>query len=231
MISADYSQVELRILASIIKDPNRLAAFANDEDIHAATAANVLKIPLAEVTSNQRRIAKTVNFGIIYGQTPFGLAQSTGMSKHEATAFIEAYFEKYPGVKRYIEETKQQAAQQGYITTLFGRRRDFSILANLPPGAQRNAVEREIINSPIQGSAADIIKQAMINLHQAIKARNLQSRMLLQVHDELVLEAPDNEVDIMVQLTRDIMSQAYPLQVKLKVDIETGPNWLDTQKV
>lgn len=231
LISADYSQVELRILAHIAEDPALLSAFANDEDIHAATAANVLKIALAEVTSDQRRIAKTVNFGIIYGQTAYGLARSTGMSKEEAAAFIEAYFEKYPGVKHYIEETKRLAAAQGYVTTLRGRRRDFSNLANLPEGPQRSAAEREAINSPIQGSAADIMKQAMIDLHTAIRERKLRSRILLQVHDELVLEAPEDEVLEAAELTRKVMREAYPLKVPLKVDVETGANWLDMVKV
>lgn len=231
LISADYSQVELRILAHIAEDPALLSAFANDEDIHAATAANVLKIALAEVTSDQRRIAKTVNFGIIYGQTAYGLARSTGMSKEEAAAFIEAYFEKYPGVKHYIEETKRLAAAQGYVTTLRGRRRDFSNLGKLPQGPQRSAAERETINSPIQGSAADIMKQAMIDLHAAIRERKLRSRILLQVHDELVLEAPEDEVLEAAELTRKVMREAYPLKVPLKVDVETGANWLDMVKV
>ncbi len=226
LISADYSQVELRILAHIAQDPGLLAAFANDEDIHAATAATVLGIPLEQVDKYQRRIAKTVNFGLIYGQTAFGLAQGTGMSRDEARAFIDKYFEKYPGIKSYIDETKRQALEQGYLTTLMGRRRDFSNLARLT-GAQRASVEREAINMPIQGTAADIMKKAMIELHRALPAQRLRTRILLQVHDELVLEAPEAEVEAASQLTRQVMSQAYELDAPLKVEVEVGDNWLE----
>jgi len=230
LIAADYSQVELRILAHVAEDPGLLQAFANDEDIHAATAAAVLGIPLAEVDKYQRRIAKTVNFGLIYGQSAFGLAQGTGMSMEEARTFIETYFEKYPGVKRYIEDTKKMAAEQGYVATLQGRRRDFSNLANLS-GPQRGRAEREAINAPIQGTAADIMKQAMITLHAELKTRQLQTRLLLQVHDELVLEAPQAELEGVVKLTRTIMANAFELRVPLKVDVEVGQNWLDMRKV
>lgn len=229
LISADYSQVELRILAHVAEDPGLLQAFANDEDIHASTAATVLDIPLAEVDKFKRRIAKTVNFGLIYGQTAFGLAQTTGMSRDEANQFIETYFKKYPGVKKYIEETKQMAAQQGYVATLLGRRRDFSHLDSLS-GAQRARAEREAINMPIQGTAADIMKQAMINLHAEINKRQLKTRLLLQVHDELVLEAPEAEVAEAAQLTRQVMAAAFELRAPLKVDVEVGQNWLDMQK-
>ncbi|NJN96421.1 MAG: DNA polymerase I [Anaerolineales bacterium] len=230
LISADYSQVELRILAHVVEDPNLLAAFAHNEDIHAATAATVLGIPLEQVDKYQRRIAKTVNFGLIYGQTAFGLAQNTGMSRDEARLFIDKYFEKYPGIKRYIDETKRLAVEQGYLTTLLGRRRDFSNLARLT-GPQRASVEREAINMPIQGTAADIMKIAMIRLHQALKARNLRSRMLLQVHDELVLEAPEDEVAATAELTHQVMSQAYDLKSDLKVEVESGYNWLEMEPV
>ncbi len=226
LIAADYSQVELRILAHIAEDPGLLQAFANDEDIHAATAAAVLAIPLAEVTKEQRRLAKSVNFGLVYGQTAFGLAQGTGMSQTEARQFIKTYFEKYPGVNRYIELTKKLAAAQGYITTLLGRRREFPGLAKMKEPI-RSRVEREAINSPIQGTAADIMKQAMIDLHQALRQQQLKSRILLQVHDELVIEAPEDEVAVTVKLTNEIMSKAFPLKVPLKVDIEVGDNWLE----
>lgn len=229
LISADYSQVELRILAHIAEDQGLLQAFANDEDIHTATAAAVLDIPQKEVDKYKRRIAKTVNFGLIYGQTAFGLTQTTGMSRDEAREFIETYFEKYPGVKRYIGDTKKLAAEQGYVATLHGRRRDFSHLANLT-GPQRGRAEREAINMPIQGSAADIMKQAMINLHAELKKRKLQTQLLLQVHDELVLEAPEAEADEAVKLTRQVMSGAFKLRVPLKVDVEVGQNWLDMEK-
>ena len=229
LIAADYSQIELRILAHVAEDEGLLKAFANDEDIHTATAATVLDIPQAEIDKYQRRIAKTVNFGLIYGQTAFGLAQTTGMSRDEARDFIDTYFSKYPGIKRYIEDTKQMAADQGYLTTLIGRRRDFSRLAELS-GPQRAAIEREAINMPIQGCAADIMKQAMIDLHAALKKEGLKSRMLLQVHDELVLEAPKAEVNQVATLTREVMSQAFELKVPLKVDVEVGQNWLEMEK-
>ena len=229
LISADYSQVELRILAHIAEDEGLLQAFANDEDIHTATAAAVLGIPQNEVDKYKRRIAKTVNFGLIYGQTAFGLTQTTGMSRDEAREFIDTYFERYPGVKRYIDNTKKMAEEQGYVATLYGRRRDFSHLTNLT-GPQRGRAEREAINMPIQGTAADIMKQAMINLHAELKKRKLKTQLLLQVHDELVLEAPEAEVDEAVKLTRQLMSGAYKLQIPLKVDVEVGQNWLDMEK-
>jgi DNA polymerase-1 len=205
-----------------------LLAFANDEDIHAATAATVLGIPIETVDKDKRRIAKNVNFGLAYGQTAFGLARGTGMSHSEARKFINTYFDKYPGVKRYIDQTKQLAAEQGYVTTLMGRRREFPGLSRLK-GPQRGRAEREAINSPVQGTAADIMKKAMIDLHRILKERQLKSRMLLQVHDELVLEAPTDEVEIVANLTREVMSQAFELKIPLKVDVEIGDNWLDMQ--
>ncbi len=226
LISADYSQVELRILAHMADDPGLKKAFANDEDIHAATAAAVLGVPIESVTKDQRRIAKAVNFGLAYGQGAFGLAQSTGMSRQEAQTFINTYFEKYPGVKRYIEETKKQAAEKGYTETLLGRRRDFSRMANLS-GAQKARAEREAINMPIQGTAADIMKIAMINLHRVMQKKGFRARMLLQVHDEVVLEAPADEVETLVPIVRDEMVNAYLLSVPLKVDVEIGQNWLE----
>jgi DNA polymerase-1 len=229
LISADYSQVELRILAHIADDHGLLQAFANDEDIHAATAATVLGIPLAEVDKDQRRIAKTVNFGLIYGQTAFGLAQTTGMNRDEARAFIDTYFEKYPGVKKYIDDTKELAAEQGYVSTLYGRRRDFSHLAGLS-GPQRARAEREAINMPIQGTAADIMKQAMIDLHAELKRQKTQTRLLLQVHDELVLEAPEAEAAEAADLTREFMTSAYDLRAPLKVEVEIGQSWLDMEQ-
>ena len=231
LISADYSQIELRILAHVAEDPGLLQAFAQDEDVHAVTAATVLGIPLAEVTKNQRRIAKTVNYGLAYGQSAFGLAQSAGISHTEARDFINIYFEKYPGLKRYIDETKQMAFEQGYLTTLLGRRRDFSGLATAT-GAQRAASEREAINMPIQGTAADIMKIAMIRLHRTLAEQKPRSRMLLQVHDELVLEAPEAEVAEVVELTHEIMCHAFDeLKVPLKVEIEIGQNWLEMEPV
>jgi len=226
LLAADYSQVELRVMAHVSQDSGLLSAFMRDEDIHAATAAAVLGIPISEVTKEQRRIAKSVNFGLSYGQGPFGLAQQTGMSQQEASKFIKTYFEKYPGVLRYIEQTKRLAAEQGYVQTLLGRRRYFPGLAKMR-GPDRARAEREAINMPIQGTAADIIKIAMIRLHRALQERAMQARMVLQVHDELVLEVPDDEVDTAIPLVREVMSGAFQLAVPLKVDIEVGTNWLE----
>ena len=228
LVAADYSQVELRVMAHIAHDLGLLGAFDRGEDIHAATAAAVLGIPLSGVTKDQRRIAKSVNFGLSYGQSAFGLAQQTGMSREEADKFIKTYFEKYPGVREYIERTKHQAAQQGYVETLLGRRRYFADLAKTR-GPERARAEREAINMPIQGTAADIIKIAMIRLHAALRERGLQARMVLQVHDELVLEAPDDEVDAVVPLVREVMSEAFELAAPLKVDVEIGQNWLEME--
>jgi DNA polymerase-1 len=230
LISADYSQVELRIVAHVADDPGLLQAFANDEDIHTATAAAVLGIPQEQIDKYQRRIAKTVNFGLVYGQSAFGLARGTGMELEAAREFIKTYFEKYPGIKRYIDETKKMALEQGYVETLLGRRRDFSNLAQLK-GPQRGAAEREAINMPIQGTAADIMKQAMITLHAQLRQQKLQSRLLLQVHDEVVLEAPDNEVKKVAALTQETMANSFKLRVPLKVEVEMGQNWLEMEKV
>lgn len=228
LVTADYSQVELRIMAHMADDAGLKEAFARNEDIHAATAAAVLGILLSEVDKNQRRIAKTVNFGLAYGQSAFGLAQTTGMSREEARAFINTYFEKYPGVKRYINETKKMAAKQGYVETLLGRRRYFPGLGKMK-GAERGRAEREAINMPIQGTAADIMKLAMIQLYQELQRQNFHTRMLLQVHDEIVLEVPDDELTQVVPLVQQVMAQAYQLSVPLKVNIEVGQNWLELE--
>jgi DNA polymerase-1 len=228
LVAADYSQVELRVMAHIAHDPGLLGAFERGEDIHAATAAAVLGIPLSQVTKSQRDVAKRVNFGLSYGQSAFGLAQQTGMSQQEAGEFIKTYFEKYPGVRQYIERTKRQAAEQGYVETLLGRRRYFPGLAQMR-GPERGRAEREAINMPIQGTAADIIKIAMIRLHRALREKGLSARMLLQVHDELVLEAPDAEVAAVIPLVREVMSSAFELAAPLKVDVEVGQNWLEME--
>jgi DNA polymerase-1 len=230
LVAADYSQVELRVMAHIADDAGLRAAFERDEDIHAATAAAVLGIPLSQVTKDQRRIAKSVNFGLSYGQSAFGLAQQTGMSHAEAAQFIKTYFEKYPGVLQYIERTKRQAAEQGYVETLLGRRRYFPGLAKMR-GPERSRAEREAINMPIQGTAADIIKIAMTRLHRALAERQLQACSVLQVHDELVVEAPEPEVKTLAPLLREVMSNAFRLAVPLKVDVEVGHNWLEMEGV
>ncbi|RIL08955.1 DNA polymerase I, partial [bacterium] len=229
LVSADYSQVELRIAAHICQDPGLRAAFAAGADIHRATAATVLGIPPEAVTADQRRFAKVVNFGILYGMGAQALAQQTGSTTKEAQAFIEVYFAGFPNIKRYIEDTKRQAREQGYVETLLGRRRYFPVLGvqtrdNRTRLMQASA-EREAINHPMQGSAADIIKVAMIRIHATLAERGLRARLLLQVHDELVLEAPDDEVEAVVALVRNLMEGAYPLDPPLKVDIGVGSSW------
>ncbi len=235
LLSADYSQVELRILAHISGDEYLLAAFARGEDIHASAAAKVYGIPLNQVTKEQRAVAKMMNFATSYGVTAFGLAQRTGLSRSEAEAFMQRYFATYPGVKRYIEETKARAREQGYVETLLGRRRYFPVLkttANTPQAYNvRQAAERAAINHPIQGTAADIIKIAMIRLHRALAEGGYRSRMILQVHDELVLECPDAELRAVSRLVRETMEGAYALKAALRVDVEAGPNWYEMEPV
>ncbi|MEA3375206.1 MAG: DNA polymerase I [Chloroflexota bacterium] len=227
LIAADYSQVELRVMAHVSGDEGLLAAFARGEDIHASTAAAILGVPLEDVTPDQRRLAKSVNFGLSYGQTAYGLAQATGLTQPEAEDFIETYFQRFPGVREYIERTKTLAARQGYVETLMGRRRYFP---ELQPNSKashyaRQASERMAINAPIQGTAADIIKIAMIRLHRAFQERGLRARMILQVHDELIVEAPDDEVLGTAKLMRQVMENAFQLDAPLKVDLKTGQNW------
>jgi DNA polymerase-1 len=230
LLAADYSQVELRIMAHISQDPALLEAFRRGEDIHTSTAAAIIGVPAEAVTPDMRRLAKSVNFGLSYGQGSHGLAQQTGLSHEEADRFIKTYFAQYPKVKEYIERTKRQAKEQGYVETLLGRRRYF-------PELKREqvrdhivaAAHRMAINAPIQGTAADILKIAMLRLHQALHERNLKSRMILQVHDELVLEVPEDEVDTVAPLVREIMEGAFQLDAPLKVDVKVGANWLEME--
>lgn len=231
LISADYSQVELRILAHVARDAAMLDAFAREEDIHAATAARLFKVPLAQVTAPMRQLGKTINFGIVYGITDHGIAARTELSPSEAQQLIGNYFAQYAGVKAYLEQTKRQAREQGYVQTLLGRRRYFPELQRgVRDASARSAAEREAINHPIQGSAADIIKIAMVRLRNELHARNLRARMTLQVHDELVLECPDDELSTVAALVRTTMEQAYPLDSKLKVDVAVGQNWDEMTK-
>ncbi len=227
LVAADYSQVELRILAHITRDPGLLNAFARGEDIHAATASRLFNVPLDQVTPDMRRMGKTINFGIAYGITGFGIASRTELSQEEARQLIDNYFTQYAQVKAYIDHTKREARERGYVQTVLGRRRYFPELQSTARVhlSARNAAEREAINMPIQGSAADIIKLAMIRLYRELHARNLRSRTTLQVHDELVLECPEDEVPIVAPLVREIMENAYSLESKLKVDVSAGPNW------
>jgi DNA polymerase-1 len=224
LLSADYSQIELRVLAHMTGDPALVSSFLRGEDIHAATAAQVYGIPLSEVTPNERRIAKTVNFGVLYGMSDYGLSRDTGLSRKDAAAFIESYFQKYESVKGFFEIVKQQAEEKGYVSTLLGRRRYIPEMRVTHRGV-RQAAERMAINMPIQGTAADIIKIAMINLHHLIREKGLRSRMILQVHDELLFECPREEVEVLAPEVKRIMESAMAMQVPLKVDAKVGPNW------
>ena len=224
LFGADYSQIDLRALAHLSQDKNLLAAFQHDEDIHAATAAQLFGVSAADVTPDMRRLAKTVNFGVIYGMSEYGLEQATELSREEAAKFIEAYFEKYPGVTQYLESTKQQAREKGYVQTLLGRKRTIAEI-NSSNRQVREAAERMAINMPVQGTSADIIKVAMVNLYREMSQRNLKSKMLLQVHDELVFEVPQEELAEMGELVPHLMSTALELSVPLKVDTKTGSNW------
>ncbi|MDO8674295.1 MAG: DNA polymerase I, partial [Dehalococcoidia bacterium] len=230
LLSADYSQVELRLLAHITQDPNLLAAFQAGEDIHAATASQVFGTPIDQVSSNMRRVAKVVNFGVIYGMSDYGLSQGTDLSRSEAGQFIEAYFQRYIKVKEYLEDTKKQARRLGYVQTLLNRRRYIPEI-NSPNAQIRQAAERMAINMPVQGTAADIIKIAMVRLYEKLRALGLRSKMLLQVHDELVLEMPADEVAVVAALVRETMEAAFPISVLLKVDVGIGPNWNEMKEV
>ncbi|MCL4504428.1 MAG: DNA polymerase I [Chloroflexi bacterium] len=228
LISADYSQVELRILAHLADDTTLKAAFARGEDIHATTAAAIYDTPLKEVSAMQRSFAKRINFGIAYGMGAFALAQSTGMSQTEALDFIRKYFERFPRVRAWLDETKQKAVQVGYVETVLGRRRYFPELQGSDTrmnDQSRRRAEREAINHPVQGSAADIMKIAMIKTYRAMQQGGYQAKLMLQVHDELVLECPTNEVEVISGLVKDEMENAYPLSVKLRADVAIGKNW------
>jgi DNA polymerase-1 len=228
LISADYSQVELRILADVAGEELLTEAFLADQDIHAVTGARLFNVPLEEVTKAQRGLGKTINFATIYGVSAFGLSSRTELSPEQARQFLEQYFRTYPRIREYIEVTLTQAREQGYVETLLGRKRFFPELKN--PGLpynQRQGIERQAINAPIQGTAADIMKIAMVRLHERLRSGGFAARMLLQVHDELVLECPQQELDDVVALVRDTMQGAYSLRVPLKVDVETGTNWRD----
>jgi DNA polymerase-1 len=228
-LAADYSQVELRILAHVTQDEALLEAFRQDQDIHRATAAAVYNVPVEAVSYNQRRFAKNVNFGLIYGMGAFRLARESELTLAESEKYIKAYFARFPGIAAYLEETKEKAKKQGYVETLLGRRRYFPVFqlqASASSFQARLRAEREAINHPIQGTAADIIKIAMIRLHDAL-SETYRARLLLQVHDELLLEVPEEEVEAVKPLVTDIMCDAFTLTVPLKVDVSTGSNWLE----
>jgi DNA polymerase I len=225
IISADYSQIELRIIAEISKDPNMMEAFTKNLDIHTATAANVYGIALEEVDSTQRRNAKAVNFGIIYGQSAFGLSQNLGIPRKEAAEIIENYFAQYPGIKQYMSDTMNFARENGYVCTLMGRRRYLRDI-NSANATVRGFAERNAINAPIQGSAADMIKIAMINIHKELREKNLRARMTMQVHDELIFDVPNDEVEIVKPIILENMKNAIKTEVPIVVEIGVGANWL-----
>lgn len=224
LMGGDYSQIDLRSLAHLSQDRRLLDAFNLDEDIHAATAAQLYGVDVTQITPEMRRLAKTVNFGVIYGMSEYGLEQATDLSREEAGRFIAAYFEKYPGVKQYLEETKQWARRNGYVQTLLGRRRSVPEV-NSANRQVREAAERMAINMPVQGTSADIIKVAMVKLYGEMQRRQLKSKMLLQVHDELLFEVPEPELAEMFRLVPEMMTTAVKLSVPLKVDMKSGLNW------
>ena len=226
LMAADYSQIELRIIASLSDEENMINAFKNKEDIHSSTAAAVFNVPINKVTKEQRSNAKVVNFGIIYGVSAFGLSNQTNLNRKESKELIEKYFEKYPKLKRYMNNQISFARDNGYVETILGRRRYLKDI-NSQNSIVRGAAERNAINAPIQGSAADIIKIAMINIQNKLNNANFRSKMLLQVHDELVFDVFKPELNEIINLTKNEMEHAYKINVPLTVDLNYGLNWLE----
>ena len=225
LVAVDYSQIELRVAAHMANDQAMLAAFREGKDIHTATAAAIFDIPLDKVTSQQRREAKAINFGLIYGMSSFGLTQTTDLTLAEAEIFVETYFQRFPGIKTYLDNIRKHATEYGYVKTLLGRKRYFPSLATTTDHNLRRREEREAINAPIQGTAADIMKLAMIAVADQLKESDLLGRMLLQVHDELVLEVPDNEVETTIKLVQSAMEDVYSLEIPLSTDAQYGRDW------
>lgn len=224
IISADYSQIELRIMAHISQDEGLLKAFAKGEDIHRATAAEVFGVPLDLVDHEQRRYAKVINFGLIYGMSEFGLATQLNIERSAARAYMERYFARYPGVEKYMRQTREKAKQQGYVETVLGRRLWLPEI-NSANGSRRQAAERAAINAPMQGTAADIIKLAMIAVSNWLKNEKLHSKLIMQVHDELVIEAPDEEISLVQKALPVYMGSVLQLDVPLLVEMGCGINW------
>ena len=225
LLSVDYSQIELRIVAHMAHDEGMLDAFKARQDIHATTAAAIYDVPINEVTKDQRRHAKAINFGLIYGMSAFGLTRTTNLTLAEAENFVKAYFAKFPGVKKYLDGIRKQAAEDGYVETLLGRKRYFPQLKNPSTPQVRSRAEREAINAPIQGTAADILKIAMIQMPEAIADAGLKAKMLLQVHDELLLECPETEIEKTVDLVKRVMENAFTISIPLETDAAWGKNW------
>jgi DNA polymerase-1 len=226
LLAADYSQIELRIIAALSKDKTMIEAFHSKYDIHTATASKVFHVPMDEVTREQRGAAKAVNFGIIYGQSAFGLSQSLNISRTEAKSYIDSYFEQFSALKAYMDKVVHEAREMGYVETIMKRRRYLPDI-NSANAVVRGFAERNAVNAPIQGSAADIIKMAMIKVRHTMKNHHLKSKMILQVHDELVFDVPHDEVDVMKKLVEECMEHAVEVGVPIEVQVEVGDNWLD----
>ncbi len=227
-MDADYSQIELRVLAHCSGDRQLIQAYKEEADIHRITASQVFHVPFDEVTDLQRRNAKAVNFGIVYGISSFGLSQDLSITRKEAAKYIEDYFQTYPGIKTFLDDTVAHAKKMGYVVTLFGRRRPVPELAS-SNFMQRSFGERVAMNAPIQGSAADIMKIAMIGVNRRLKEQKLRSRLVLQVHDELLVEAHKTEIDLVKQILKEEMMQAASLEVPLEIDMHTGDNWYEAK--
>ena len=223
IISADYSQIELRIMAHLSKDINLNAAFTDGKDVHSATAAEIFEVDINNVTGDQRRKAKAINFGLMYGMTAFGLTRQLGISRNDAQMYLDSYFSKYDGVLKYMNEIREQARKKHYVETIFGRRVHVPEI-NSGNGLRKKAAERAAINGPLQGSAADIIKKAMLDVNQWIQ-ENSSIKMIMQVHDELVFEVDENFKDSCCKSIKEIMEKAVTLGVPLVVDINHGNNW------
>jgi DNA polymerase-1 len=224
LLSADYSQIELRLLAHLSQDPLLLESFQQDQDVHVRTASELFQVPLPGVSAEQRRQAKTINFGIIYGMGALRLARSLSIPTKTAQAYISQYFARYQRIKSYMDGILVEARARGYVTTLLGRRRYVPELQSNNP-QMASAAERAAINTPIQGTAADLIKMAMVAIDRRLAQEKLQTRMLLQVHDELLFEVPEHEVERVKKLVREVMEGVMPLCVPVRVDIGTGKNW------
>src|SRR4051812_17271694 len=224
ILSADYSQIELRIMAHLSGDENLRRAFREGEDVHRATAAEVFGVPLAAVEPDHRRVAKVINFGLIYGMSSFGVAQNLGIDRGTAQTYVERYFARFPGARRFMDETRRRARETGYVETVFGRR---LWLPELKSGApvRRQAAERAAINAPMQGTAADLIKLAMIAVQGFLQHEKLKSLLIMQVHDELVLEVPEGEVEAVKSNVRELMQSVHKLDVPLVADVGVGDNW------
>ncbi|MBE5784137.1 MAG: DNA polymerase I, partial [Clostridiales bacterium] len=228
LADADYSQIELRVLAHFSGDHAMVDAFQKGQDIHTRTAAEVYDVAMEEVTAQMRSSAKAVNFGLVYGISDFGLSRNIGISRKEAAAFIDRYFSRYPGVKKFMDDVVKKGYEDGFATTMMGRRRQLPEL-KASNANTRNFGERAAMNTPVQGTAADIIKLAMVRVHEALNKEGLKARLILQVHDELMIEAPNEESEAVVRILRASMEQVAALSVPLIAEVKTGESWYETK--